>query len=310
MLRSGIGAMERIDLTLKLHTKKFLCRMLCAAMAVGFMVMGAAAVSAPCESAVATGSYRHPGTGSIEDSGGEGSEALGQSMVSSVVSPEALLETAADGKLYLSLRFNLMSNISKTTLAVQKSGDSAWTPAVYDITAEGEDTKDLRLEIPAKDAVIRAECFVDAMGRAVIFYVTVDDFSAGNAGGFAQLDAAQSPKPTSGSSNTVEKNDNVVGLVTGGTGKQTQVPADPQNTRSDENVQQITVTGKVWLMFFVLVFCAQLLACLAFWGIRTWVLSRKAPQVSRSLPEEPDEEPDFSEELWEEDWEDAAHEVR
>lgn len=291
--------MERIDLIMKLHTKNYIGRLLALVLALGCMTIHASA-QAPCESAVATGAYRHPGTGSIEDSGGTGSEALGQSMVTSVVSPEALMETASDGTLYLSLRFNLMSNISKTELSVQAPGASGWTPVSYEVTGEGEDSRDFRIPVPAKDAIIRAECFVDAMGRAVVFFVTVDDFTSGNTGNFATMDDAQL-------STKDEAGDSVVGLVTGGADK---APSDSNGSavsNDSASMQEVFVTGRVWIMLFLLVFCAQLLACLTFWGLKTLIASHKATRSQNPLPpvkeDAPEEDIDFSEKLWEEDWE-------
>lgn len=308
--------MERIDLIVKLNTKKYIGSLLALVLVIGCMTIGVAAAPAPCESAVATGSYRHPGTGSIEDSGGTSSEALGQSMVTSVVSPEALLETASDGSLYLSLRFNLMSNISKTDLAVQKPGESSWTPVTYEVTATDEDSKDLRIPIPAKDVIIRAECFVDAMGRAVIFYVTVDNFTSGNTGSFAQMDAdkppVQSANSANGSGNSVI-GDDVVGLVTGGSGKAPAASDSTSVKEGDAPMQEVIVTGRVWFMLFVLVFCTQLLACLTFWGIKTLICTHKTARPRKNIPPLPDEAEEdtvFSDDLWDEDWEDTEHEVR
>lgn len=309
--------MERIDFIVKLNATKHICSLLALVVILSCMTIGVAAAPLPAESATATGSYRHPGTGSIEDSGGSSSEALGQSMVTSVVSSEALLETAPDGTLYLSLRFNLMSNISSTKLSVQKPGETSWSPVSYEVTATGEDSKDLRLVVPAKDAIIRAECFVDAMGRAVIFYVTLDNFTPGNTGKFAQLDSEQLPtqpanSPSAGGSVI---GDDVVGLVTGGSGNA------PANTTSgnvsseqeDTPMQEVVITWRVWVMFFILVFCAQMLACLCFWGIKTLISSRMHSKSRNSLPplpEDSDDDMDFSEDDWDENWEEMPNEVR
>ena len=312
--------MERIDFIVKVYAKKYICSLLALVLVLGCMTIGAAAATLPAESAVATGSYRHPGTGSVEDSGGESSEALGQSMVASVVSPEALVETASDGTLYLSLRFNLMSNISSTKLSVQKAGEAAWSPVDYEVTATGEDSKDLRLPFPAKDAIVRAECFVDAMGRAVVFYVTVDKFTPGNSGNFAQLDSDHLPAKSSGTSKSDSSviGDDVVGLVTGGSGNVPAPKADgtasgSASDQEDAPMQEVIITWRVWVMFFVLVFCAQMLACLCFWGIKTLISNRKNPRSRDSLPplpEEPDEDMDFLNEVWDENWEETKDEVR
>lgn len=147
------------------------------------------AANLPCQSATVTGHYRHPETGIIEDSGGDANEALGQSMVSNVVDTSALVETTQDGTYLVSLRFHLMNNLTDIKLSVQNPGDSAWTSVSHERTATGDDTGDLRFEVASTDVIIRAQCMVDAMGRYVIFFITLDNFTEGNAGGFVQSEA-------------------------------------------------------------------------------------------------------------------------
>ncbi len=282
------------------------------------LTFSALAAEVPCESATATGSYRHPVTNAIQDSGGESSEALGQSMVTSVVDPQALVETAPDGQLYLTMRFHLMSNISSTKFSVQKSGDSAWAQVLPETTAKGEDSADFRIPIPSKNAIVQAECFVDAMGRDVVFYVTVNGFTSGNAGNFVRMQDSDIPsksdesETTSGSGGAVI-GDNVVGLVTGGSstaGKSTE--ANSKIAKNGDNVQEVVISGSVWVMFFILVFCAQLLACLCFWGIKSLVckhLHRNGqPLPSADEPEQ--ESSEFPEDLWDENWEESENETR
>ncbi len=281
------------------------------------LAFSALAAEVPCESATATGSYRHPVTNAIQDSGGESSEALGQSMVTSVVDPQALVETAPDGQLYLTMRFHLMSNISGTKFSVQKSGDSAWTQVQPETTAKGDDSADLRIPIPAKNAIVQAECFVDAMGRDVVFYVTLNGFTSGNAGNFVRMEDSEAPSKSAGTENSTGSGgavigDNVVGLVTGGgTPSDKSSEANNEIAKNGDNVQEVVISGSVWVMFFILVFCAQLLACLCFWGIKTLVCrhlhGRRQPLLS---PDEPEQEnSEFPEDLWDENWEESEHEA-
>lgn len=53
--------------------------------------------------ATATSHYRHPTTGVIEDSGGEGSAVLGQSMTDSALNKSALVEVDANGNTWVTL---------------------------------------------------------------------------------------------------------------------------------------------------------------------------------------------------------------
>ena len=277
------------------------------------LAVSAFAAPAPCKTGKAAGTYRHPVTGIIEDSGGEDSEALGQSMVENMVDGDALVETASNGKIYLSVRFHLMSNISEVDLQVQKRGDSGWIPAVYESSGKGEDSEDFRVEVPAEDAILRAQCFVDAMGRSVVFYVTAADFTDGNAGGFAQIDAdytgpAASKEDKPAGDNVLGKD--TVGLVTGGTNTHAAgtTAGQTQPQVGDGMVTRVEISGQVWIMFFVLAFCAQLLACLVFWGLKSLVerggkhsaAAEEVPESKISQAEEDDFDTDFLDSDWQE----------
>lgn len=61
--------------------------------------------------ATATPHYRNPLTGKIEDSGGEDSEVLGQSMTESTTDTKALVEVDSNGNTYITVRLKLMDNI-------------------------------------------------------------------------------------------------------------------------------------------------------------------------------------------------------
>src|SRR5699024_6811654 len=61
--------------------------------------------------ATATPHYKHPTTGKIEDSGGEGSYVLGQSMTESALNKAALVEVDPQGNTFVTVRLNLMDNI-------------------------------------------------------------------------------------------------------------------------------------------------------------------------------------------------------
>ena len=253
------------------------------------------AAEAPCQTATVHGWYRHPVTGVIEDSGGEPSFALGQSMVDSLVTPDGLMEEGADGNYYLSVRFKLMDNVSEVNLTAQKPGDAQWAPAAYESTGKGDDQEDFRIAIPSKNAVIRAECFVEAMGRSVVFYMTADNFTSGNAAGFARMDEnhtiAAAPAEKSGTGTT--------GMVTGGSGTAAKPAAEPGTdaitTATNDGERNVIISARVWVMFFVLVFCAQLLACLVFSLIRKPLMGLFHSSGSQSRPRQrrDDDDDDF-----------------
>nr|WP_296155185.1 heme-binding Shp domain-containing protein [uncultured Peptoniphilus sp.] len=122
-------------------------------------------------------SYRHPVTGVIEDSGKN--EGIGQGMAEGVLHPQALYEEIG-GKRYLTLRLHMMDNISKVSIGVQRKGDSGFSAVSYENTQGDGEWKDFRIQLPAKECVIRLSLFVDAMGRDVVFYGDMGKMTAGN----------------------------------------------------------------------------------------------------------------------------------
>ena len=293
----------------------------------------------PCQSAIATGHYRHPLSGIIEDSGGESSYALGQSMVSNVVDSQAFLETAEDGSYLISLRFHLMNSLSDIKLAVQHSGDTAWQSVSYDRPSTGNDIGDLRFSVSDTNVIIRAECMVDAMGRYVIFYITLDQFSDGNLGNFVQTQTSvqetvvETPEVTTPESdatisdtpvatvNTISSKESekasavvsqatdifkdVEGLSIGGSApaKTVTQPTSATTTVATENddnaTQNLNISKEVWLMFFILVICANIVSGLILMGIhflmkQLWskfILRERT--ISYSSPDDDKEADDF-----------------
>ena len=130
------------------------------------------------ETGKATPYYAHPVTGAIEDPGNN--PGIGQGMTENVLSPQALLETTDDGRMFLSVRYNLANYIKNESFAVQNYGDEDFYSVAAEITGQTEETRDYRFEIPSKNVVVRATFFVGPMGRDVIFYYTISDFVEGN----------------------------------------------------------------------------------------------------------------------------------
>jgi hypothetical protein len=122
--------------------------------------------------------YKHPVTGVMEDSGQN--PGIGQGMTESVLGKEALLEVYDDGSVYVTVRFSLMDNIENIKLSAQKDAESEYVPTEFAIVkesmGEGADAKaDIRFEIPGLGAIARAEFYVIAMGRDVIFFMNFTD---------------------------------------------------------------------------------------------------------------------------------------
>lgn len=144
--------------------------------------------------ATATSHYKHPTTGVIEDSGGEGSYVLGQSMTDSALNKAALVEVDSSGATWVTIRLNLMDNIQSPQFQVDGSSVSA-TLMQEDYT---NNTADFRMQVPSENAIIRCNMYVIPMGRDVIFYITVGDLKSGSGDFIASVKVeqpAQEPEP-------------------------------------------------------------------------------------------------------------------
>ncbi|MDO4502144.1 MAG: heme-binding Shp domain-containing protein, partial [Coriobacteriia bacterium] len=150
-------------------------------------------------SGTAHGSYSHPTTGEVADSAGPVGQAMGSAMIGKVIDPQCLLEEGTDGT-WLSLRWHLTNAISDVVLQTQEPGQDSWTDVDYELTAESDDSFDLRLPVQSDQTVIKAQCLIKPIGRTVTFFIYADEWTDGNAGGFAQLpdatDSGESAAPT------------------------------------------------------------------------------------------------------------------
>lgn len=185
-----------------INTASKLYRALCSMAAMLALVAGIASVQVLAASngiytATATPHYRHPGTGKIEDSGGEGSAVLGQSMTDSATFKQALVEVDENGNTYITVRLKLSQYTKDHQFQVDGERNGTFTPATVSIMQEnlGEDTTDYRMQVPSENAVIRCNMYVIPMGREVIFYITVSDLQAGS-GDFVTSITVQSQAQT------------------------------------------------------------------------------------------------------------------
>ena len=200
-----------------------------------------------------SGYYRSPLDNKIEDSGGESQEALGQSMVDGAVNSKGLIEKTSDGDYALYVRFSLMDNISDVSFWTAAEGDESWNATSYSIIGSTNDTSDFYITLPNKNAYVRAECYVDAMGRSVIFYIGYDNLTAGNTTDF-NLYSDNSIDTTTESINE--------GLTIGYSNTKDSTDDSNANVESVEPSQNI-IDDSVWLVLFLVVFSAVFLAGLA-----------------------------------------------
>lgn len=132
--------------------------------------------------AVATPHYQHPTTGMIEDSGGEKSKVLGQSMTESALHNEALVEVDPAGNTYITVRLNLMDNIEHPAFSVDTARNGSFTDVSSSVMQEDftANTTDFRMQVANENVILRCAMYVVPMGRDVVFYITVSDLKQGS----------------------------------------------------------------------------------------------------------------------------------
>ena len=163
--------------------KRAICSMVVMlALVAGITSIPALAASNGVYTATATSHYKHPTTGLIEDSGGEGSYVLGQSMTESALNKAALVEVDPQGNTYVTVRLNLMDNIQNPQFQVDGSRNGSFTPVNATVMQEDftNNTTDFRIQVPSENAIIRCNMYVIPMGRDVIFYITVGNLQSGS----------------------------------------------------------------------------------------------------------------------------------
>ncbi len=162
---------------------------------IGLLSVPVFAASSGIYLATATPHYKHPTTGTIEDSGGENSSVLGQSMTDSATHKQALVEVDANGNTYITIRLKLMDNIQNPQFQVDGNRSGSFTPVTA--TAMQEDlsnnTTDYRMKVPGENAIIRCNMYVVPMGREVIFYITVSNLQSGSGDFVTSIKVAQEP---------------------------------------------------------------------------------------------------------------------
>ncbi|MDR1603340.1 MAG: hypothetical protein LBS10_00915 [Gracilibacteraceae bacterium] len=140
--------------------------------------------------------YLNPDTGETAD-GGTQNAAIGEGMCRSVVYKDALVEWE-NGRVFLTVRLLLLSNMRDVRLSVQQGPGGAYQSVAPRVIAEdaGADSADYRFEVPAQTGYISWEMYVEPMGRDVKFYMNVSDALREGSGDFVvtvRPQAAQTP---------------------------------------------------------------------------------------------------------------------
>ncbi len=148
------------------------------ALVIGFVPGVAYALDNGVYTCKVTTYYAHPQTGVIEDSGGESSKKMGQSMTEGAVSPDGLFEKTPSGD-FVTVRFVLMDAVSDVNFFVDDK--SVPYEVMNEKTSEsGNVHADFRFQVPSESSVIKCKMYVTPMDRNVIFFMTVSDFKPGN----------------------------------------------------------------------------------------------------------------------------------
>lgn len=172
-----------------------------------------------------TPSYAHPVTNQVEDSGNN--PGIGQGMTESMIGAKALLELDTEGTIYATARYYLTDQIRDVKIWTQKKGASGWQSVkttVMQQNVNGKYCTDYRFVIPSKDAIVRTSCYVDAMGREVIFYYTFSNLKEGS-GDFVKSIQESDTKINEDNTKTTED------------AKQTEDKKQVSDTNSADNVQ-------------------------------------------------------------------------
>ncbi len=132
--------------------------------------------------ATATPHYKHPTTGIIEDSGGESSAVLGQSMTESATYTKALVEVDLSGNTYVTVRLQLMDNIQNPKFKIDGNRNGSFSSVSASLMQEDytNNTADYRMKVPNESAIICCTMYVVPMGRDVVFYITVSNLKSGS----------------------------------------------------------------------------------------------------------------------------------
>lgn len=207
---------------------KALCSMVVMlALVAGITAIPAYAASNGIYTATATPHYRNPLTGKIEDSGGEDSEVLGQSMTESATYTKALVEVDSNGNTYITVRLKLMDNIQNPTFKVDGSSVSA-SLMQEDYSAN---TADYRMKVASENSVIRCSMYVVPMGRDVIFFITVSNLNSGS-GDFVTSISVNNNKSNNSSNNANSSNNSYSNNNSGNNNNSSYEPAESSNNSS------------------------------------------------------------------------------
>lgn len=132
--------------------------------------------------ASAEGHYRSPIDNTISDAGGVNGEAIAMGMIPNVVNSKALIEIDESGNTFATVRFYLMDFINNVKFQTADSGSATFSDVKASIIQENKTDyyTDFQFKIKDINTVIKSHMFVTAMGRDVVFFITLSSPEKGS----------------------------------------------------------------------------------------------------------------------------------
>lgn len=148
----------------------------------GAFVGTAHAATSAVYTATTVPTYQNPVTGTIEDSAGTSNVALAESMTSGCTYPAALVEKDTAGNTFVTLRFKLADQVGQMQFWADTDGNGSFaeTAATQMQTDTANNTADYRFQVPSEASNVRVSMYVNPMGRAVIYFVSLTGLVEGN----------------------------------------------------------------------------------------------------------------------------------
>ncbi len=182
--------------------------------------------------AEAVGHYANPSNGKVEDPGNN--PGIGEGMVSNTVYGLALVEKDDNGKLFATVRLRQRNHIKDVRMWVQSKQGGGFSEVSVEETKSSGDTGDFRFEIPSTDSVIKSSFFVNQMGRAVIFFITLDNIEEGNTDFKAFVSTSDSSSNSQGGSQASDANNEA------GQAEQARTQVNKNNAEKESNKSRVS----------------------------------------------------------------------
>jgi len=140
--------------------------------------------------------YRNPITNEVDDTGQN--DTLGQSMTEDMVKAPATLLIDDAGNVFFTFRVGLVDQFDDLRVEILDAAGKVKEPVAYSIVSEDKAAheRELRVQVPGEDFVLRASLYALPMDREVVFFLTCT--KEGEARPIAIVPADDSPENPDG----------------------------------------------------------------------------------------------------------------